>query len=160
MTNKLEVKLLGKFDVHRDGKAISIFSRPAQSLFAYLILSAGTIHRREKLAGMLWPDSLEETSRDNLRQEALSRPEDRERTLARAKALNGIGFMYWADIYPPDRRPELEEALSIGRELGDRWNIATALRNLGLLENIQGNYLEACSFLEQSLEIWRDMWTR
>ena len=63
----LEVRLLGKFEVSRDGKSIAITSRPAQSLFAYLILSAGTSHRREKLAGMLWPDSLEETARDNLR---------------------------------------------------------------------------------------------
>lgn len=63
----LEVRLLGKFDVRRDGKPITISSRPAQSLFAYLILSAGTAHRREKLAGLLWPDSLEETARDNLR---------------------------------------------------------------------------------------------
>jgi non-specific serine/threonine protein kinase len=90
-------------------------------------------------------------------QQALQRPEGRERTLARAKALNGIGFMYWADIYPTDRRPELEEALSIAKEYGDRWNIATAYRNLGLLENIKGNYPEARSFLEESLAIWRDM---
>ena len=67
MSNKLEVKLLGRFEVSQDGKPIAITSRPAQSLFAYLILSAGTSHRREKLAGMLWPDSLEETARDNLR---------------------------------------------------------------------------------------------
>ncbi|HEX5943562.1 MAG TPA: BTAD domain-containing putative transcriptional regulator, partial [Anaerolineales bacterium] len=51
----------------RDGKSIAITSRPAQSLFAYLILHVGTGHRREKLAGLLWPDSLEETARDNLR---------------------------------------------------------------------------------------------
>jgi predicted ATPase/DNA-binding SARP family transcriptional activator len=63
----LEVKLLGRFDVRCNGLSIAITSRPAQSLFAYLILSAGTAHRREKLAGMLWPDSLEETARDNLR---------------------------------------------------------------------------------------------
>jgi predicted ATPase/DNA-binding SARP family transcriptional activator len=63
----LEVHLLGRFDVRHGGQAIAITSRPAQSLFAYLILSAGTSHRREKLAGMLWPDSLEETARDNLR---------------------------------------------------------------------------------------------
>src|SRR5574338_1179804 len=63
----LEVRLLGKFEVSRDGKPISITSRPAQSLFAYLRLNAGNSHRREKLAGMLWPDSLEETARDNLR---------------------------------------------------------------------------------------------
>jgi tetratricopeptide (TPR) repeat protein len=61
------------------------------------------------------------------------------------------------DTYLTDSRPELEEALSIGRELGDKWNTATALRNLGLLENIGGNYLEARSFLEQSLEVWREM---
>src|SRR5512138_2439350 len=67
LSKKLEVRLLGKFDVRRDGKTIMITSRPAQSLFAYLILSAGISHRREKLAGMLWPDSLEETARDNLR---------------------------------------------------------------------------------------------
>jgi tetratricopeptide (TPR) repeat protein len=65
--------------------------------------------------------------------------------------------MYWADIYPVDRRSELEEALSIGREFGDNWNIATALRNLGLLANIQGDYQDARGFLEQSLNVCRDM---
>lgn len=88
---------------------------------------------------------------------ALSRPEGRERTLARAKALNGLGFMYWADIYPTNRRLELEEALDIARELGDALNTATALRYLGLLASMQGNYVEARSLLEQSLEIWRMM---
>jgi tetratricopeptide (TPR) repeat protein len=41
--------------------------------------------------------------------------------------------------------------------MGDPWNIATALRYLGLLASMQGNYVEARSFLEQSLEIWRSM---
>src|SRR5687767_5450731 len=63
----LTVRFLGKFEVMHGGKPINISSRPAQTLFAYLILSAGTFHRREKLAGLLWPDSLEETARDNLR---------------------------------------------------------------------------------------------
>lgn len=63
----LEVCLLGRFEVKHDGKPVTNPSRPAQSLFAYLILNAGVSHRREKLAGMLWPDSLEETARDNLR---------------------------------------------------------------------------------------------
>jgi len=67
MNKKLEVRLLGKFDVRCDGIPISISARAAQSLFAYLILSAGISHRREKLAGLLWPDSSEGTSRDNLR---------------------------------------------------------------------------------------------
>src|SRR5688572_27912122 len=63
----LEVRLFGTFDVKYKNKSINISSRPSQSLFAYLVLSAGTSHRRERLAGMLWPDSLEETARDNLR---------------------------------------------------------------------------------------------
>jgi len=90
-------------------------------------------------------------------QQALSRPEGQKRSLARAKVLNGIAFMHWLDASPVDKRSELEEAMSIGKELGDRWNIATALCNLGLLENILGNYQEARSFLEQSLEVWREM---
>jgi tetratricopeptide (TPR) repeat protein len=88
---------------------------------------------------------------------ALSRPEAMERTSARAKALNALGFMNWADTYPTDRRPELEEALSIGRELGDQWNTAAALLYLGLLASMQHNYVEAHSLLEQSLEISRTM---
>ena len=67
MNKKLEVRLLGKFEARCDGKTIAITSRPAQSLFAYLILNAGTAYRREKLAGILWSDTLEETARDNLR---------------------------------------------------------------------------------------------
>jgi DNA-binding SARP family transcriptional activator len=42
-------------------------SRPAQSLFAYVILNAGTVYRREKLAGLFWPDSNETNARSNLR---------------------------------------------------------------------------------------------
>jgi predicted ATPase/DNA-binding SARP family transcriptional activator len=63
----LRVRLLGAFETTQDDSPVAITSRPAQSLFAYLVLNAGTSHRREKLAGMLWPDSLEETARDNLR---------------------------------------------------------------------------------------------
>lgn len=65
----LEVKLLGQFEVILDGKHITIPTRNAQSLFAYLILSSGNTHRRERLAGLLWPDSSEENARSNLRHE-------------------------------------------------------------------------------------------
>jgi len=100
------------------------------------------------LAGSEWHDHV---------QPALSRPEGMKRTLARAKALNGIGLSYWADMYPADARPELEEALSIGRKLNDSWTIATALRNLGLYASIHGDYEEAQTLLEQSLQIWQEM---
>jgi predicted ATPase/DNA-binding SARP family transcriptional activator len=63
----LSVQLLGAFEVSNDGAPVAIASRAAQSLFAYLILNAETLHRREKLAGLLWPDSPEEAARNNLR---------------------------------------------------------------------------------------------
>ena len=65
----LQVRLLGQFDVRADGKRVFIPSRAGQSLFAFLILSAGTAHRREELAGQLWPDTLEDNARANLRRE-------------------------------------------------------------------------------------------
>lgn len=65
--SKLEVHLLGQFNVLKDHEPIEIPSRPAQSLFAYLVISAGTAHRREKLAGLLWPDASESNARSNLR---------------------------------------------------------------------------------------------
>jgi predicted ATPase/DNA-binding SARP family transcriptional activator len=62
-----EVRLLGQFEVRRDGEPVPIPSRPAQSLLAYLVLNAGTAHRRERLAGLFWPDSGEADARSNLR---------------------------------------------------------------------------------------------
>jgi WD40 repeat protein/ABC-type branched-subunit amino acid transport system substrate-binding protein/DNA-binding SARP family transcriptional activator len=63
----LEVRLLGQFALHLDGAIVVLHSRPAQSLLAYLALTAGTAHRREKLAGLLWPDSDEDNARNSLR---------------------------------------------------------------------------------------------
>ena len=63
----LEVRLLGQFEVRLNGEPVELPSRPAQSLLAYLILRAGTSHRREKIAGLIWPDSDESNARSNLR---------------------------------------------------------------------------------------------
>ncbi len=65
----LEVRLLGQFEARLDGRPSVIPARAAQSLLAFLLLTAGTAHRREKLAGQLWPDATEESARKNLRHE-------------------------------------------------------------------------------------------
>jgi len=65
----LQIRLLGQFDIRLDGKRVTISSRAGQSLLAYIALTAGTPHRREKLAGLLWPDISDESARKNLRQE-------------------------------------------------------------------------------------------
>lgn len=65
----LQIRLLGQFDTRLDGKRVTIPTRAAQSLLAYLVLTAGTPHRREKLAGIFWPETSDENARKNLRQE-------------------------------------------------------------------------------------------
>lgn len=63
----LEIRFLGKFDVRIDGAPIELPARKAQSLFAYLVMNAGVQHRREKVAGILWPESEESSARSKLR---------------------------------------------------------------------------------------------
>jgi WD40 repeat protein/DNA-binding SARP family transcriptional activator len=65
----LQIRLLGQFDLRLDGKRVTISSRAGQSLLAYIALTAGTPHRREKLAGLIWPEISDESARKNLRQE-------------------------------------------------------------------------------------------
>ncbi len=64
----LEIRLLGQFDLRQDGEQIELPSRPARTLLAYLVLTIGTHHPRERLAGLLWPESSEPNARKNLRQ--------------------------------------------------------------------------------------------
>jgi DNA-binding SARP family transcriptional activator len=63
----LELRLLGQFDIRLDAVPISLPSRHAQSLLAFLVLSEGTAHRRERLAALLWPDAEEDNARSYLR---------------------------------------------------------------------------------------------
>jgi len=64
----LSVRLLGSFHVNLDGEPVSGFaSDKVRALLAYLILSPDHPHRRELLAGLLWPESRERSARTNLR---------------------------------------------------------------------------------------------
>src|SRR5437879_3837350 len=63
----LELRVLGQFEVRVNDAVVLLAFRPAQSLLAYLALSAGTAHRREKLAGLFWPEADEANARSNLR---------------------------------------------------------------------------------------------
>ena len=64
----LNIHLLGQFKLTTGEQEIDLPSRPAQTLLAYLVLNAGVIHRREKLASMIWPESNEINARSYLRQ--------------------------------------------------------------------------------------------
>ena len=64
----LRIYTLGQFKLLAADSIIELPSRPAQSLLAFLALTAGTLHRREKLASMLWPDTTDSNARAYLRQ--------------------------------------------------------------------------------------------
>jgi predicted ATPase/DNA-binding SARP family transcriptional activator len=64
----LKIHLLGQFKLSTGNLEIELPSRPAQTLFAYLVLNAGVTNRREKLATLIWPDATETNARSYLRQ--------------------------------------------------------------------------------------------
>jgi ABC-type oligopeptide transport system substrate-binding subunit/DNA-binding SARP family transcriptional activator len=63
----LQVRLLGQYEILKDGQPIILPSRPYQSLLAYLLLNPTRSHRREKLAGLFWSTASESNARSNLR---------------------------------------------------------------------------------------------
>lgn len=118
----LQVRLLGQFDVRADGKRVLLQRRAGQSLFAFLILTAGTSHRREKLAGLFWSDMPDESARRNLRQElwrvrkALSTqtPSPAEYFLAEEISITfNPRSEYWLDV------AQLEQPTAADDPLGD-----------------------------------------
>jgi DNA-binding SARP family transcriptional activator len=64
----LHISLLGQFRLFSGEQSLDLPSRPAQSLLAYLVMQAGMVQRREKLAGLHWPEAIEANARSYLRQ--------------------------------------------------------------------------------------------
>ncbi len=121
----LQIRFLGQFDVRIEGKPLAISTRAAQSLFAFLVLNAGTPHRREKLAGLLWPDTPDENARRSLRQElwrlrkALAARSPDEANALSADELT-VSFLprpdFWFDVQ------QLEQPLAPDIPLNERIN--------------------------------------
>ncbi|MGD8838542.1 MAG: tetratricopeptide repeat protein [Gammaproteobacteria bacterium] len=67
--SKLELILLGRFEcLLSSGKRVTLAMRKAEVLLAYLALSPGLRHPRERLINLLWSDRGEEQARNSLRQ--------------------------------------------------------------------------------------------
>jgi WD40 repeat protein/DNA-binding SARP family transcriptional activator len=61
------IRLFGPFEVELDGEPLSGFvSDKARALLAYLAVEADRPHRREALAGLLWPEVPERSARGSL----------------------------------------------------------------------------------------------
>ena len=90
---RLAVRLLGSMQVALDGTPLTGFESDKERVFlAYLAEESQHSHRREKLAGLLWPERTEAAARNNLRR-VLSNLRrllgDRARTGARSGARTG-----------------------------------------------------------------------
>ena len=65
---RLVLSLLGPFQVTLDGQPVTDFkSDKVRALLAYLAVEADRPHRREVLAGLLWPEMPDRQARSNLR---------------------------------------------------------------------------------------------
>jgi DNA-binding SARP family transcriptional activator/predicted ATPase len=66
--SRLSIRLFGTFRVTLEGEPVTGFeSHKARALLAYLAVEADRAHQREKLAGMLWPETSEQVARAYLR---------------------------------------------------------------------------------------------
>ena len=64
----LSISLLGSFTVTVDGQPATDFdSNKVRALLAYLAVESDRPHRRETLAGMLWPEATDRSAFNNLR---------------------------------------------------------------------------------------------
>lgn len=66
---RLTLTLFGGFQARNPGgETLSISSKKAQALLAYLAMRPGQSHPRDKVASLLWPETNEDQSRHSLRQ--------------------------------------------------------------------------------------------
>jgi ATP/maltotriose-dependent transcriptional regulator MalT len=77
------------------------------------------------------------------------------RTAARAKALSGRGFLAWMQGDQTTARSQLEESVTLWREVGDKQGLAQALRFLSGSFESQGEYALARPLAEESVELFR-----
>ena len=65
---QLEICLLGTFQITHAAASVTEFSsNKVRALLAYLVVESDRPHRRDALAGLLWPESTQETAMNSLR---------------------------------------------------------------------------------------------
>ena len=97
----LSIRVLGPLQVSLDGEPVSGFaSDKVRALLAYLALSPDRPHRREALAGLLWPEFPERSARTNLRN-ALA---NLRQVIRRRRGLAPLSAQHPAD--DPVQRPK------------------------------------------------------
>ena len=141
---RLDVKLLGRMTCKLpDGQPLRLSTRKSEALLAYLAMSPGVYHPRERLVNLFWSDRGEDQARNSLRQalSSLKKPLDKaipellevERTTVRLKPelitvdVDAFGFLAAeseikklveaVDIYSG----EFLEGIAIRDPSGEQW---------------------------------------
>jgi predicted ATPase/DNA-binding CsgD family transcriptional regulator len=78
------------------------------------------------------------------------------RSAARAKALSGGGFLAWMQGDQATARSQLEESVTLWRDVGDKQGLAQALRFLSGSFESQGDYAVARPMAEESVDLFRE----
>ena len=176
---RLEILLLGPLSVQLAGKPMMDFaSDKERALLAYLAANPHQPHRRERLAGLLWPDSTERAARASLRN-ALAHL---RRAIGAAHASNAplkstyqtVSFhpeeVCWLDVAAFDRHLQISAGDSVGDSVGDP--VEDSIDDKELVTNLlqasrlyrgpfmDGFTLAGCPEFEEWLTIQREYFQR
>lgn len=152
---RLEIRLLGGFEVRRDGAVVGGFeSQKARALLAFLALHPNEKIPRERLANLLWSERPDDSARRNLRQALYSLRSvlnpDRSETAVFGGGQHNLGFdpdlELWVDV------TAFREAITRGStERGDDPRHLAAAARLYRGDLLAGFYLRDCPPYEEWL---------
>ena len=144
--SKLELILLGQFEcLLPSGTRISLSMRKAEVLLAYLALTPGLRHPRERLINLLWSDRSEEQARNSLRQclsaikKSLGETADLVLLVDRT-SVSLVPGLIEVDVHEFERLATL----------GDYESLVTAA------DLYQGEFLEGISIRDAACQEWLD----
>ena len=98
---KVEIRLLGGFEILRDGEpGPPPASRSARSLLGYLVVTRDRLHTRDRLAGVFWPDEPESAGRRKLTQAIwqIGRPFGGPEAIGVITPGDQVGFVRLPDV--------------------------------------------------------------
>jgi predicted ATPase/serine/threonine protein kinase/DNA-binding CsgD family transcriptional regulator len=116
-----------------------------------------------RLAGTLgcgfWISCNHEREGRSWLEQVLAQPGAEERTIARARALRGLGLLAFTQGDFPEAQRSLEESVSIGREMGaaGTFDLAGALHTLAHVALLQGNPSATLKLAGESLQLFQEL---
>lgn len=145
---KVEIRLLGGFEVRVDGRAVHGFeSQKVRGLLAYLVVPRGVPQGRERLASLFWPEHEPNSARSSLRQALYNLRSTLSPLQPLAATHQAVTFSRDLDVHVDAE--EFEEALRRGMEEDAPHLLTQAVRLY------HGDFLSGCPVRAGSeLEDW------